>query len=194
MLPAWPGSQSGVSSVAPESGLGPPSTGRGGPVVRRLRGISTEVDHPAGRSRGRRGHARASPHLTHQGVSTNQESPTEDRATRHPLLCVCGRTTQRPGVPGPNRERGVRPSGSRCQAVAPADAPEQNATGAVGSWPPGPPPLPGPCFSGSDQPPSFRALLLIRPELSHTQAEGSGRGPGCTSRAQSSPRTPPSLL
>lgn len=39
MLPAWPGSQSGVSSVAPGSG-------RGGPAVRTLWGISMEVDHP----------------------------------------------------------------------------------------------------------------------------------------------------
>lgn len=40
MLPAWPGSQSGVSSVAPGSG-------RGGPTVWRLWGVSMEVDHPA---------------------------------------------------------------------------------------------------------------------------------------------------
>lgn len=47
MLPGWPDSQSGVRSVAPGAGLGSPSMGRGRPVVRRLRGVSTEVDHPA---------------------------------------------------------------------------------------------------------------------------------------------------
>lgn len=54
MLPAWPGSQSGVSLVTLGLGLGPPSGGQVGPVVRRLRGVSMEVDHPAGGSRGRR--------------------------------------------------------------------------------------------------------------------------------------------
>lgn len=47
MLPAWPGSQSGVSSVTLGSGLGPLSGGQAGPVVKRLRGVSMEVDHPA---------------------------------------------------------------------------------------------------------------------------------------------------
>ena len=49
MLPARPDSQSGVSSAALGSGLGPPSGGRGCPVAWRLRGVSMEVDHPAGR-------------------------------------------------------------------------------------------------------------------------------------------------
>ena len=48
MLPAGPGSQSGVSSAALGSGLGPPSGGRGCPAMWRLRGVSMEVDHPAG--------------------------------------------------------------------------------------------------------------------------------------------------
>lgn len=47
MLPASPGSQSGVSSVVPGSGLRPPSGGQGGLAVRRPQGISMEVDHPA---------------------------------------------------------------------------------------------------------------------------------------------------
>lgn len=51
-----PGSQSGVSSVAPGSGLQPLSRGQGELVVPRLCGVSMEVDHPGGGSRGRRGH------------------------------------------------------------------------------------------------------------------------------------------
>lgn len=47
MLPAWPGSQSGVRLVASMLGLRPPSRGRVGPVARRLRGVSMEVGHPA---------------------------------------------------------------------------------------------------------------------------------------------------
>lgn len=43
---SWPDSQSGVSSAALGSGLGPPSGGRGCPVAWRLRGVSMEVDHP----------------------------------------------------------------------------------------------------------------------------------------------------
>lgn len=50
MLPAQPGSQCGVNSVA----LGPPSRVQVRPVVRRLWGVSMEADHPAGRRRGRR--------------------------------------------------------------------------------------------------------------------------------------------
>lgn len=46
VLPAGPGSQSGVSSAALGSGLGPPSGGRGCPAMWRLRGVSMEVDHP----------------------------------------------------------------------------------------------------------------------------------------------------
>lgn len=49
VLPGGPDSQSGVSSAALGSGLGPPSGGRGCPVAWRLRGVSMEVDHPAGR-------------------------------------------------------------------------------------------------------------------------------------------------
>lgn len=40
MLPAGPGSQSGVSSATLGSGLGPPSGGRGCPAMWRLRGVS----------------------------------------------------------------------------------------------------------------------------------------------------------
>lgn len=47
VLPAGPGSQSGVSSATLGSGLGPPSGGRGCPAMWRLRGVSMEVDHPA---------------------------------------------------------------------------------------------------------------------------------------------------
>lgn len=54
MLPAWPGSQSGVNIVASGLRLGPPNGGQVGPVVRRLQGVFMEVDHPAGRSRERR--------------------------------------------------------------------------------------------------------------------------------------------
>lgn len=46
VLPAEPGSQSGVSSVAPGSGLEPLSRGQGALVVPRLCGVSMEVDHP----------------------------------------------------------------------------------------------------------------------------------------------------
>lgn len=56
MLLAEPGSQSGVSSVAPGSELEPLSRGQGELVVPRLCGVSMEMDHPVGGSRGRRGH------------------------------------------------------------------------------------------------------------------------------------------
>lgn len=55
MLPARPGSQSGVSSAVLGSGLGPPSGGQVGLVVPRPWAISMEVGHPAGGSRGRGG-------------------------------------------------------------------------------------------------------------------------------------------
>lgn len=47
MLPAKPGSQSAVRSVASVSGLGPPGRGRVGPAVKRLRGVSVAVEQPA---------------------------------------------------------------------------------------------------------------------------------------------------
>ena len=56
VLPAEPGSQSGVSSVAPGSELEPLSRGQGELVVPRLCGVSMEVAHPVGGIRGRRGH------------------------------------------------------------------------------------------------------------------------------------------
>lgn len=56
VLPAKPDSQNGVSSAAPGSGLEPLSRGQGELVVPRLCGVSMEVDHPVGGSRGRRGH------------------------------------------------------------------------------------------------------------------------------------------
>lgn len=47
VLPAEPGTQSGVSSVVPGSELEPLSRGQGELVVPRLCGVSMEVDHPA---------------------------------------------------------------------------------------------------------------------------------------------------
>lgn len=46
VLPAQPGTQSGVSSVVPGSELEPLSRGQGELVVPRLCGVSMEVDHP----------------------------------------------------------------------------------------------------------------------------------------------------
>ena len=126
MLPAWPGSQSGVSSAAPGSGLGPPSGGRGGPAVWRLRGVSMEVDHPAGGKQGGGSRLAELPHLT---------APFARQALGpHQLPCCVSVAEHTEGL------------------VTPAPALEQKAMGHLGCRLPGAPPVPTPCFLGSDRP------------------------------------------
>lgn len=78
MLLAGPGSQSGVRSEVPGSGLAPPCGGQGGPVVLRLWGVSMDVDHPVGGSTGRVMLSWYLPHL----LST--QSLETGRATQYP--------------------------------------------------------------------------------------------------------------
>lgn len=126
MLPAWPRSQSGVSSAAPGSGLGPPSGGRGGPAVWRLRGVSMEVDHPAGGKQG--------------GGSRSAELPRLTAPFAHQ-------------APGPHQlPRCVSAAEHTEGPVTPAPALEQKAMGHLVCQPPGAPPVPAPCFLGSDRP------------------------------------------
>lgn len=195
MLPAWPGSQSGVSSEAPGSGLGPPSTGRGGPVVRRLWGVSMEVDHPAGRSRGRTGHGWPS-HPPHPSgsVSTNHEPPPEGSTTPPYTVCLWQDHTETRNSSPSRVRKGL--SWSRSQATAPADAQNRMQRGAVGSCPlgppPSPPPLPSPCFVGSDQ------LLSFTTELDRDSVKPRQRGVdldlGGISVLRAAPGAPPCLL